>query len=142
MKSPLRFCFVILIGIILFALAGCGGKKSICPQPTGTPQYLSIPPGLLASPTPAGSKSPLLMEINGRKISMDRVISGPLCNDRWSGTVYVTCDVQIYAWVEDPIFLKGCDLKITPDTVVYVAHHNNAAYYKGCSCHTGELSNP
>jgi hypothetical protein len=22
-----------------------------------------------------------------------------------------------------------------PDTVVYVAYHNDAAYYKGCSCH-------
>jgi hypothetical protein len=27
-------------------------------------------------------------------------------------------------------------LEIKPDTVVYVAAHNNSAYYKGCiSCH-------
>ena len=40
----------------------------------------------------------------------------------------------------NPLFLKGCDLNIAPNTVVYVAAHNDDAYYKGCSCHTGEIS--
>jgi hypothetical protein len=26
--------------------------------------------------------------------------------------------------------------------VVYVAYHNDAAYYNGCSCHTGEIADP
>jgi len=38
----------------------------------------------------------------------------------------------------NPLFLKGCKLNIDPNTVVYVAAHNDAPYYKGCSCHTGE----
>ncbi len=131
-----------MMGIVMIVISSCGGNKSICPKPTGTLQYLTVPPASLALPTPAASTDPILMEIGGRKIPVDRVISGPLCNDSWSGTVYVTCDVQVYSWVEDPTFLKDCDLKIAPDTVVYVAYHNEAAYYKGCSCHTGELSNP
>ncbi len=56
--------------------------------------------------------------------------------------VYVTCNVQVYPWVEEPTFLKNCNLKIEPGTVVYVAYHNNTAYYNGCSCHTGEISGP
>lgn len=73
---------------------------------------------------------------------MDKVIEGPLCNDTWNGTVYVTCNVQVYAWEEHPTFLKNCDLKIEPGTVVYVAYHNDTAYYNGCSCHTGEIAEP
>jgi hypothetical protein len=26
--------------------------------------------------------------------------------------------------------------------VVYVAYHNNTAYYNGCSCHTGATPEP
>jgi hypothetical protein len=69
-------------------------------------------------------------------------VSGPLCNDRWEGTVYVTCDVQVAPWDEEeenPLFFKDCDLEIEPGTIVYVADHNDAPYYKGCSCHTGEV---
>jgi hypothetical protein len=73
---------------------------------------------------------------------VDKVVAGPLCNDDWSGIVYVTCDVQVYAWEEFPTFLEECDLKIEPDTVVYVAAHNDTAYYNGCSCHTGEIGEP
>jgi hypothetical protein len=72
-------------------------------------------------------------------MTVDRVVSGPLCNDRWQGTVYVGCEVQVLEWSETPLFLKDCDLTIEPGTVVYVADHNDAAYYNGCSCHTGEL---
>ncbi len=73
---------------------------------------------------------------------MDRVIHGPLCNDRWSGVIYVACDAQIPAWDQDgrPEFFQGCDLSIAPGTTIYVAAHNNAAYYNGCSCHTGGVT--
>jgi hypothetical protein len=74
---------------------------------------------------------------------MDQVIEGPLCNGSWSGTVYIGCNVQVYEYEKDePLFLKDCNLDIDPDTIVYVAYHNNAAYYKGCSCHTGKEINP
>jgi hypothetical protein len=79
-----------------------------------------------------------MVEVNGKMILADKVVEGPLCNDLWRGEVYVGCDVQVAAWEEEPLFLKGCELTIEPGTVVYVAAHNNEAYYKGCSCHTGE----
>ena len=39
---------------------------------------------------------------------------------------------------DNPLFLKGCDLHIEPNTIVYVADHNDQPFYKGCSCHTGK----
>jgi hypothetical protein len=82
------------------------------------------------------------MRIGGKDIQVDRVVEGPLCNDTWSGTVYVTCNVQVYPWEGTPTFLRNCNLNIEPRTVVYVASHNNAAYYNGCSCHTGRITKP
>ena len=79
-------------------------------------------------------------------MEVDKVVDYPLCNDNWSGTVYVNCKVQVAEAELDadanPLFLKGCNLNIEPNTVVYVAAHNDAAYYKGCSCHTGEVPLP
>jgi hypothetical protein len=111
-----------------------------CPTAVGTPSYLTVPPEALTEP--GSSSTPVLMEIGGRTISMDKVVEGPLCNDTWSGTVYVTCNVQVYPWEEQPTFLKNCNLAIAPGTVVYVAYHNDTAYYNGCSCHTGEIAGP
>ena len=71
-------------------------------------------------------------------MEVDRVIRGPICTDTWRGTVYVACDIQVREWVDDPTFFQDCDLTIEPETIVYVAAHHDAAYYKGCSCHTGE----
>ena len=82
------------------------------------------------------------MEIGGKTITVDKVVEGPLCNDTWSGTVYVACNVQVYPWEEQPTFLKNCNLSIAPGTIVYVADHNDTAYYNGCSCHTGEIAKP
>ena len=81
---------------------------------------------------------PTAVEINGKMVLVDRVIEGALCNDKWSGTVYVACSLQVLAWEEEPLFLKDCQLDIESGTVVYVASHNDSPYYKGCSCHTGE----
>jgi hypothetical protein len=79
-------------------------------------------------------------------MEVDKVVDYPLCNDDWSGTVYVSCEVRVAEAEVDananPLFLKGCNLNIAPNTVVYVASHNDAAYYKGCSCHTGEAPQP
>jgi hypothetical protein len=82
------------------------------------------------------------MKIRGKDIRVNKVVEGPLCNDTWSGTVYVTCNVLVYPWDKHPTFLKDCNLSIEPGTVVYVASHNSTAYYNGCSCHTGQSSKP
>lgn len=92
-------------------------------------------------PTP----TPTTMQIGTKTIEVDRVIRGPLCNDRWQGRVYVACELQIAAWTEEAgsNFLEGCDLILEPGTVVYVVAHNNAPYYKGCSaCHGGGTIGP
>ena len=56
--------------------------------------------------------------------------------------MYVTCDVQVLPWEDQPTFLRDCDLDIAPETVVYVAYHHDEPYYNGCSCHTGEIAEP
>jgi len=136
-----RYLFI-LAGIALLLFSGCQSRKNVCPQATGTRQYLTTSPEALSTPTLGPSPTSFLMEVNGRTITIDRIVKGPLCNDTWSGTVYVTCNVQVYSWQEDPTFLRNCNLSITPGTVVYVAYHNDAAYYNGCSCHTGEIADP
>ena len=82
-----------------------------------------------------------MIEIKGREMLFDKVISGPVCNDTWTGLVYFGCDARVGPWNEEngPLFFQDCDLRIEPGTIVYVAYHNDQAYYKGCSCHTGEL---
>jgi hypothetical protein len=139
-----RFLMKIITTLLFIALlyftAGCQEATPVCPPVTQTPQYLTTPPGQLPTPTPASELHPVV--IGRRETKVNKVVSGPLCNDRWSGTVYVTCDVQVYPWVEEPTFLKDCQLNIEPQTVVYVAYHNNTAYYNGCSCHTGLTPEP
>jgi len=131
--------FIPMVMAMLF-LSACGTQTPVCPTGTGTPRYLTVPPDAL--PTPAPDPAPASVEIGGRTITVDKIAEGPLCNDTWSGTVYVTCNVQVYPWEESPTFLKNCNLSIAPGTVVYVAYHNDTAYYNGCSCHTGEIAEP
>jgi hypothetical protein len=99
---------------------------------------------LIELPPPASASSaPIQVEIGGKEMDVDKVVDYPLCNDDWRGTVYVSCNVQVAEAELDadsnPLFFKGCNLNIAPNTVVYVAAHNDAPYYKGCSCHTGVL---
>jgi hypothetical protein len=136
----MKFSFSILLVSIIFLLGGCQGANPVCPPMTGTPEYLTIPPESLPTPTPVSGQS--LVMIGRNEIQVDKLVEGPLCNDEWDGTVYVSCNVQVYAWQEDPTFLKDCQLNIDPQTVVYVAYHNNTAYYTGCSCHTGITPEP
>ena len=127
----------LLFGLVLLAVlsVSCGPRTPFCPRPAGTPHYLTAPPELLPTPTPVSA--PIQVEIGGKTLAVDKVVEGPLCNDSWSGTVYVTCNVQVYPWEGQPTFLKGCNLTIEAGTVVYVADHGDEAFYKGCSCHTG-----
>lgn len=136
----MKYCAVITLLILLLFLVGCQKTTPVCPAATGTPHYLTTSPEKLSTPTPSnGSYS---VEIGRKIVQMDKVISGPLCNDTLKGNVYVACDVQVYPWEENPTFLKNCQLNIEPGTVVYVAYHNNTAYYNGCSCHTGVTPEP
>ena len=124
MRSIVR---VIVIAFTLVILTGCG---SPCPPDTIT--YVD-PPYPPENPTtiPLGG----VIEIKGMELRVDKVITGFVCNDSWSGQIYVTCDIQIPSWEEDAFFFRDCNLDIEPDTVVYVEAHNNDPYLKGCSCH-------
>jgi len=127
----------IFLALAAAALTSCQRTPQVCPPPTGTPVYLTSP-APTAIPLPLDT-APVPVQVGGRTIAVDQVVEGALCNGAWSGTVYVGCDVQVMPWEEHPTFLKDCELEIDPGTVVYVAYHNDAPYYAGCSCHTGIL---
>lgn len=100
--------------------------------------YLDDPalfPQITSAADLEADSSPTWIEIKSKETQVDRVITGPVCNDSWSGTVYVSCDIQIATWDVDPFFFQYCDLDIEEDTVIYVEAHNDKAYYEGCSCH-------
>ena len=139
-EKSIKVSSILALCLLFCFLAGCQDSTPVCPTVTGTPDYLTVSPDML--PTPTSGSGLLHVQIGRSQILVDKVVNGALCNDTWSGTVYVTCDVQVYPWVEDPTFLKNCQLDIDPQAVVYVAYHNNSAYYKGCSCHTGETPEP
>jgi hypothetical protein len=131
-----------LLSLALLVLSGCSGSSPACP-PTVTHALDSESSSAEVSiATGEPPIAPAQVEIGGRTVTVDQVVDGPLCDGAWSGTVYVTCDVQVLPWEELPTFLKDCDLEIAPDTVVYVAYHGDAPYYNGCSCHTGEIAEP
>ena len=138
--SAISFGFFLLLFAIIFS--SCQRQKTVCPPIEGTPQPKPSLADLVALPPPTSQTQPITVEIGGKMISVERLVEGPLCNDTWSGTVYVGCDAVVGETKtdkdENPLFLKGCNLKIDSGTVVYVAAHNDAAYYKGCSCHTGD----
>ena len=130
--------FVLISTLILLSLAACDTQPA-CPQPEDESRYLSpLEVETLSSRALETPSIPIKAEIGGKMIAVDKVVTGPLCNDHWKGTIYVACDVQVAEWEEKPLFLKNCNLSIEPDTVVYVAYHNDAAYYNGCSCHASE----
>jgi hypothetical protein len=143
MEVLMKNLIFIMTAVTLFFVSACQKEEAACQSSTGTPRYMTAQP---SGGSPTESINPLTapvgMEIGGKIISVDKVVEGPLCNDTWSGTVYVTCNIQVFAWKELPTFLKNCNLNIAPGTVVYVADHNDAAYYNGCSCHTGEITPP
>jgi hypothetical protein len=126
---------IILLCLVCLLLAACQAEISpTCEAGNLTYQSRETPFPVLAS-TPATSEI-ISMEINGKIIQFDQVIHGPLCNQNLSGTIYVACDVQIYKWEETQNFLDDCDFKVADGTVIYVAAHNNTAYFNGCAaCH-------
>jgi len=140
----MRYSAALLLALSVLLLSAC--KADVCPP--GSISYVADPSLFpdLASPADADpDPKPSPIQIGKKMVEVDRVIRGPLCNDTWSGTVYVACDVQVAEWTEEEgsKFLDGCNLTIEPETVVYVAAHNNAAYYRGCaSCHQTKEATP
>lgn len=133
----MRSKYVLLCLILCLTLSACQSDP-VCPE--GSVTYVASPamleppeqtPGTSIPPTPG------VVEMGGKELVVDRIVTGPLCDDTWSGIVYVGCSLQIVDWSnkKNPTFLEGCSLTIEPDTVVYVAAHNNSPYYNGCSCH-------
>jgi hypothetical protein len=133
----MKYFPILSIFVLPFIISACQPVAPACPSESIS--YLSNSTSLQRQTSNYSSEPAAeVIEINGQEMLVDRVVKGTLCNDSWKGTIYVPCEIQIYEWEEDPIFLQNCDLTIEPGTVVYVAAHNDAPYYKGCSCHTGE----
>jgi len=134
----MKYFSSLIFTIFILLISAC--QADICPADSIT--YVNEPSQLPMAGTNvpvAPSATPSLVEIHGEMVEIDRIIHGPLCNDTWNGTVYVACDVQIVEWSEEegPYFFDGCKLNIEPGTVVYVAAHNNEAFYNGCAtCHS------
>jgi hypothetical protein len=130
-----------ILTIVVLLLSGCERQNKVCPTVEETTQPKPALTDLIASPPPPPQVEPITIEIGGKMIAVDKLVDYALCNDHWHGTVYVNCEAQVAEAEtdseENPLFFKGCDLDIEPGTIVYVAAHNDAAYYKGCSCHTG-----
>jgi hypothetical protein len=135
-EKIMKKIFTFLLLLLILLLTGCNAEP-VCQSTSEAKQYLTSI-DLKALSTPVPSPFPIEVEINGKTMKVDKLVDEALCNDTWRGTVYVGCDVRVFEWKEKPLFLKDCDLHIEPGTVVYVAAHNNEAYYNGCSCHTGE----
>lgn len=130
----MKLKFVLIFIVSVFGLTACQPAEPICDE--DTIRYVDSAlqlPTLPSSP----QKNPGEIEIKGKMISFDDIVSGPLCNNHLSGKVYITCDVEIVAWETAPNFFDGCDFFVEPGSQVYVASHDNTVYYKGCdSCHT------
>jgi len=141
-----KIFLLLLIFVLASFPAACERTRTVCPTEAVIVEPTLKLSDLIETTYPISSQGLVSVEIGGKQMEVDKVVDYPLCNDNWSGTVYVSCEAQVAEAALDadanPLFLKGCDLKIEPNTVVYVAAHNDAAYYKGCSCHTGGASQP
>ena len=123
--------YILLCSVLL--LSAC--KAECPPERISYLDDVTLFPQITSAADLENDSSPTWIDIKGKETQVDRVITGPVCNDYWSGMVYVTCDIQIAAWQTDAFFFQYCDLDIEEDTVVYVEAHNDKAYYEGCSCH-------
>lgn len=121
---------ITLLSILL--LTACMDARSLCLP--GEIQYRER-----SNPFPTlenQNLNPQQVEIKGKTMDFDHVVNGQLCNNHLEGIVYVGCDIEIYSWDESTRFLDECNFIVEPGTIIYVASHNNTAYYKGCSsCH-------
>ncbi len=141
MKQSVKLLFMLVL-IPILSLSACDREKTVCTPEAGTPKpSLQLADLLVSTPAPGSMPVPIEVNIGGKLMLVDKLVDYPICNDDWSGTVYVSCEAQVAAWdpEEGSRFFDGCTLLIEPDAVVYVAAHNDAPHYKGCSCHTGDV---
>lgn len=141
MKNRSRIIVFLTAAILVLTISACGRERTGCLDGSATPRPTLQLADLLMTPAPPSPDGPSMVEIKNKMIEVDKLVDYPLCNDDWSGTVYVSCDSQVaiaeFDEEENPLFFAGCSLNIEPNTIVYVEAHNDTAYYKGCSCHTG-----
>lgn len=136
----IKYAVVVLSSLTLLVCA-CDRKQRVCPE--GSISYLPDVASFPDRSTRAAVEkavTPATVEIRGETMEVDRLLEGPFCNDHLSGTIYVSCNIQIPAWGEAPRFFKDCEFSVAPGTTIYVAPHNDAIFMKGCACHTGELA--
>jgi len=133
----MRNVYILSALCIMLCLSACQPTKPACPEGSVTYQDRT---NSFQTGTVDSRKAPAeTIDINGKSISFDEVIHGQLCNNHLSGTVYIGCDVVVYRWEETPNFLDACDFLVTPGSIIYVASHNNTAYYQGCAaCHQSD----
>jgi hypothetical protein len=129
--------FRLVLIILMFILSACQSSAGVYPEGSTVQQDVSTPFPTRTPIQGAGTAAVAeQVEIDGKIMTFDQVIHGHLCNNTLSGKVYVARDVVVAEWSGKPTFLDDCDFVVEPGTVVYVAAHNNTAYYKGCvSCH-------
>lgn len=132
MKNKILLSFALFFIVLLSA---CMDARSLC-----TPGMITYRER--ANPFPSITEkqlNPQQIEIKGKMKDFDHFVSGQLCNNHLAGIVYVGCDIEIYAWEDKSNFLDDCNFTVEPDAIIYVAAHNNTAYYKGCnSCHMSD----
>jgi len=126
-----------VIFALLTLLTACQRNNTVCPPESEAEKTtLHLADLLIITPEPGQNLTDVEVQIGQKMVLVDKLISGPVCNDDWSGTVYVGCDAQVAEAKLDadanPLFFEGCNLNIETNTVVYVAAHNNEAFYKGC----------
>lgn len=64
------------------------------------------------TPSPTATSTPIYAEIRGEMLEVDQIAHGEICNEVWSGIVYVDGDILVE---------EGCRLTIEPGTQIYVA---------------------
>ena len=137
-KKSLKILLGMCFSLVIFLVSACQPSAPACP-PGSVTYLLADDSPQMTTEQENSDPDGQLVEITGKEIWVDQLGQGMLCSGSWHGTVFIPCQVQVYAWEEEPLFLKNCDLSIAPGTVVYVEAHNNEPYYQGCSCHTGEV---
>jgi|SaaInl8_200m_RNA_FD_contig_71_435190_length_1835_multi_6_in_0_out_0_1 hypothetical protein len=141
MKRNKLAVLALMLGLV-FLISACERNNTVCPPELEAEKpTLKLADLLVITPEPGQNLLDVEVQIGRKLVLVDKLVSGPVCNDDWSGTVYVGCDAQVAEAELDadanPLFFEGCNLNIASNTLVYVAAHNNEAFYKGCSCHTG-----
>ena len=128
----------LILAALLMLFSACQPAAPVCPP--GTLTYHTAPTLQGAG---ALSTGPSQVTMGGTTLQVDQVLHGYLCDHSLRGTVYVACDIQVNEWVDKPLFLDGCNFMVAPGTVIYVAAHNNTAYYNGCTaCHASPSKAP